>query len=298
MSAPRLSPHASRPGREGLTTQALADLDAAPPAPLTAEQVRDADGTLSRILSATPRADRAPERRRRAGVVPRALLLAAAAAALALVTSVTGVFGGGTAYASWTARPTVLPSPEQADVAQECRDELASGADGTDGAPTADQLRSTDLVLADTRGAYSYVLLSGANGLEATCLIERGRILGLFGWSGSMAGSYGFLTPPSPAEDRIVGTGLMAMGGAGEGSAWSTEGHVGRDVTAVTVVTDGGVEVETTVTSGRFAAWWPDRASIDDSGGLAQVRYIVTLRDGRVLAPQTYDEIAPVAHDE
>lgn len=287
----------SLPDHDLRTTQALADLDAAPPVPLTPEQRLRADQTLARILATAPGSERAPRRSRASRVAPRAVLLVAAAAALALVVSVTGVLGGGTAYASWTARPTTLPSAEQAEVAQECRDELAGGATGMDGTPTAEQLLATDLVLADTRGAYSYVVLSGADGLEATCLVERGRFLGLIPRAGSMAGSYAFVTPPSPQAGTIVGTGLMAMGGA-EGSAWSTEGHVGSGVAAVTVLTESGLEVETTVTNGRFAAWWPDRGTIDDIGGLAQVRYVVTLADGTVLPPQSYDEIAPVPRDE
>ena len=287
----------SLPDHDLRTTQALADLDAAPPAPLTPEQRLRADQTLARILATTPVCDPAAQPGRRARAVPRALLLVAAAAAQAAVVSVTGVLGGGTAYASWTARPTLLPSSEQAEVAQECREELARGADGAWGTPSAAQLLGTDLVLADTRGDYSYVVLSGGDGLEATCLVERGRFLGLMPRGGSMAGSYAFVTPPSPQAGTIVGTGLMAMGGA-EGSAWSTEGHVGAGVAAVTVLTESGLEVETTVTNGRFAAWWPDRGTIDDVGGLAQVRYVVTLADGTILPPQSYDEIAPVPRDE
>ena len=286
-----------RPDRDHLVDAALSTLDAARPAPLTAEQQDRADRALAQILATTPHSDGAHRPGRRARAVPRAVLLVAAAAAVAAVVSVTGVLGGGTAYASWTARPTLLPSSEQAEVAQKCREELAGGADGAWGTPTAARLLGTDLVLADTRGDYSYVVLSGADGLEATCLVERGRFLGIIPRAGSMAGSYGFLTPPAPADDRSVGTGLMAMGGA-EGSAWSTEGHVGADVARVTVITDSGTEVETTVTNGRFAAWWPDRETIDDTGGLAQVRYVVTLTNGSVLPARTYDEIAPVPRDE
>lgn len=288
----------SRPDRDSLTTAVLRTLDAAPTTPLTAEQQARADEMLERILAQDPRDTAVPRRRGTRRALPRVLLLVAAAAALALVVSVTGVLGGGTAYASWTARPTLLPSDAQAEVAQTCREELATGATGTDGSPSAEQLLATDLVLADTRGDHSYVVLSGADGLEATCLIERSFAFGLFGRSGSMAGAYGFVTPPAPAGGRIVGTGLMAMGGSGEGSAWSTEGHVGADVARVTVITDGGIEVETTVTNGRFAAWWPDRETIDDRGGLATVRYVVTLTDGTVLPAQTYDEIAPVPVEE
>ena len=284
-----------RPDRDHFVDAALSTLDAAPAASLTPQEEARADATLERVVAAPVRAD-AP--RRRSTRVTRVMLLAAAAAVLALVVSVTGVLGGGTAYASWTARPTPLPTGQQAEVAQECREELATGATGTDGAPSAEELLSTDLVLADTRGDHSYVVLSGAGGLEATCLIERGVALGLFGWSGSMAGSYGFATPPSPSAGEIVGTGLMAMGGSGEGSAWSTEGHVGAEVAGVTVLTGSDTAVETTLVGGRFAAWWPDRESVDDSGGLAKVRYVVTLRDGTVLPPLTYDEIAPVHGEE
>lgn len=282
-----------RPDHDDLLDAALSTLDAAPAAPLTAQEQTRADATVGRILSATPRHTDAPRRHRRSSGITRVALLAAAAAALALVVSVTGVLGGDTAYASWTARPTVLPVAEQEDLARQCREYLSPvpGAGG-EGIPTEADVQAARLVVADSRGAWSYVVLSGEGGFEATCLIEEARgIAGLIHGVSSAAASYGFVTPPVPAVDGIVGTGLMSMG-TDEGSAWSTEGHVGADVTAVTVLTGSATEVEATVTRGRFAAWWPERVTVDESRGLEGVRYVVTLRDGTVLPPRTYEDIA------
>ena len=290
---------ADRSQRDTLTTAALRTLDPAPAAPLTAEEQSRADGLLERILAQEPRDTPVPRRRGPRRAVPRVLVLAAAAVALALVVSATGVLGGGTAYASWTARPTVLPVAEQEDLARQCREYLSPvpGAGG-EGIPTEADVQAARLVLADSRGAWSYVVLSGDGGFEATCLVEEARgIRRLLPGVSSAAASYGFLTPPTPASDAIVGTGLMSMS-TDEGSAWSTEGHVGGDVAAVTVLTGSGTEVQATVTQGRFAAWWPERLTVDESRGLEGVRYVVSLRDGTVLPAQTYDEIAPVPVEE
>lgn len=285
-----------RPDRDPLVDAALSTLDAAPAAPLTPQQEARADDTLARIL-ATPASERVPQRSPRSRVPARALLLVAAASVLALVASVTGILGGGTAYASWTARPSVLPSAQQEELAQQCRDYLSPGATGQDGTPYAADLQAADLVVADTRGQWSYVVLSGAAGLEATCLVEEARGLRhLLPGVGSSAGSYGFIAIPTPGPREIIGSGLMAMSND-EGSAWSTEGHLGGDVVAVTVLTETGLEVEATVVNGRFAAWWPQRETVDDTHGLGGVRYVATLRDGTVLPARSYDEIAPVPEE-
>lgn len=285
-----------------LLTQALTDLDAAPPAALTREQQDRADETLATILGAaagpapTPVVPLTTRPRRRLG---RGILLVAAALALTLVISMSGLIGGGTAYASWTARPAQLPITAQEDLAQRCRDYLGHppGAPEGPGIPTNADLQGTDLVLADTRGDWSYVVLRGANSLEATCLIDDSS-----GWSilpgraSASAGSYGFIDTPTPAADEVFGTSLMGMS-ADEGSYWTTEGHVGSNVRSVQIVTDSGMTIDATLTGGRFAAWWPERVTVDDAGGLAQVRYRITLADGTVLGPLTYGEINPPPSD-
>ena len=281
-----------------LRIQALTDLDAAPPAALTTEQQRRADATLATILSAREDTSPAPvvpmttRSRRHLG---RGILLVAAALALTLVISMSGLIGGGTAYASWTARPTQLPISQQEELAQRCRDYLADppGAPQGEGIPTSADLQGTDLVLAATRGDWSYVVLRGANSLEATCLIDdSGGWSILPGRASASAGSYGFIDTPTPAADEVFGTSLMGMS-ADEGSYWTTEGHVGSNVRSVQIVTDSGTTIDATLTGGRFAAWWPERVTVDDAGGLAQVRYRITLADGTVLGPLTYGEITP-----
>ena len=211
---------------------------------------------------------------------------------MAVIVSAGGLLGGGTAYASWSARPTLLASAEREALAGGCRDYLAESADGRHGSPTARQIQESGLVLADTRGDWSYVLLSGAEGLEASCLIERPR--GRLGPPiSSAAGSYGFVGRATPASDEIAGSGLMVMS-TDEGSYWSTDGWVGADVRSVRIVTGGGAEIEATVTGDRFAAWWPDRLGLDSSPAedpLADVRYVVTLRDGTVRGPVSYEQI-------
>lgn len=290
MTTPRTHDH------DDLLAQAITDLDAAPPVALTDDQRARADDTLARILAAQPSAVPGPvasitRRPRRLG---RGILLVAAVLALTLVISMSGLVGGGTAYASWTARPHQLPLAEQEELAQQCRDILTGppGAPVAPGIPTDADLRDADLVLADSRGDWTYVVLSGKNGLEATCLVDEGsRFLGVIPRAGSAAGSYGFLVIPTPADDEIVGSGLMATS-SDEGSYWATEGHVGSHVAGVEILTLTGAVIDATVTNGRFAAWWPERMGVDDAGGMEQVSYRVTLTDGTVLGPLSYDDIS------
>ena len=292
-----------RHDHDDLLTRALSDLDAAPHQELSPDQRRRAEQRLESILATTPTASatsgRAPARRvgLRRGLRP--LGLVAAALALTLAVSLSGLFGtGGTAYASWTAVPTPHPPAEQERIAQECRDQLSQTAaqgQNEDGIPSAADLQASDLVVADSRGAWSYVLLGGANGLHATCLVEESesRTLGVFPRAKSAAGSYGFMANlPEPDPREIIGTGLMAMG-APEGSYWSTDGYIGTEVAAVSVLTADGTRVEATVTGGRFAAWWPQRGSLDAQNRLAAVTYLVTLEDGTELPAVDYDGIGP-----
>lgn len=292
----------TRHDHDDLLTRALTDLDAAPHRELSPEQLQRAEQHLEVILGGTPMADRrlapgrgqaaAPRHGRRS---TRPLVLVAAALAVSLGISLSGLFGtGGTAYASWTAVPTPHPAAEQEKLAQECRDSLAQGAGQTAGTPTAADLQATDLVVADSRGSWSYVLLSGANDLEATCLVEEDdRLLGIFPRSSSAVGAYALLSGlPEPEPQQIIGTGLMSMAGS-EGSYWSTEGRVGSDVAAVSVLSATGTRIEATVTGGRFAAWWPQREDLDAGGAPDSVRYVVTLTDGTELPAVDFDGIAP-----
>lgn len=285
--------------RPDLITQALTDLDAAPPAQLTAEEQARADAALARILDTdrtTTPAPALPIGLRRPRRLARGVLLVAAALALTLVISMSGLIGAGTAYASWTARPAQLPIAEQEKLAEQCRGYLTEPpGPEMPGVPTAADLRASELVVADTRGDWTYVVLSGADGLEASCLIEERSGFSIFPWaSGTAAGSFGFTAPPPPAADQIIGTGLMATA-ADEGSYWATEGQVGRDVAAVQIVTDAGTTIDATVTAGRFAAWWPERLHLADTDVPAQVRYRITLTDGTVIGPLSYDDIGPAS---
>lgn len=283
-----------------LINRALQDLDAAPPAMLTQQQQRRADDTLEDILESGATAEVGPARGATPSRAPRRLgggiLLVAAALALTLVISVSGILGGGTAYASWTASPTPRPTAEHEKMAEQCRDYLADSAEAgppIEGIPTAADLRGSALVLADSRGDWTYVVLEGAEGLEATCLIEDGGgfLPAPFG-GGTAAGTYGFMTDlPTPGPREIIGTGLMGSS-ADEGAYFSTEGYVGRDVAGVTVVGMDGTRVEATIVGDRFAAWWPDSEAAM-AATAPSATYLVTLKDGTQLPPTDYDGIGP-----
>jgi hypothetical protein len=69
----------------------------------------------------------------------------------------------------------------------------------------------------------------------------------------------------------------------GEDEEWvsSVDGHVGSDVTGVTVHTPIGTDVEASVANGRFAAWWPSaKPSSENPEVMGTWTYTVTLADG------------------
>lgn len=220
--------------------------------------------------------------------VRRGVLLAGAAAALTVAVSVSGVFGGGTAYATWTATPTVLPADQEAKVVLACRDTFTRGSDAEreNYRDLAAGVTTADLILTDTRGDWTFVVLSdNESGVEASCLVEKldEDLLPEFAASGGAS----FGNPRrAPQPDQILGVGVSTAAGD-DGIYWTTHGTVGSNVAAVTVVSADGLRIEATVQNGWFAAWWPSRYTGTESGrDLPEgMRWIVTLTDGTVLDP-------------
>lgn len=81
-------------------------------------------------------------------------------------------------------------------------------------------------------------------------------------------------TTPREREDRF-----RAWADDREWFAWA-EGHVGSDVTAVTVTTATGLEIEASVNDGRYAAWWPAGEIDGDNPEVTDAHtYTLTLAD-------------------
>ena len=262
-----------------LTAAALRDLDPARTSVLTAEELERADATFARIL-ATPsqeEASAASDRpRRRRLLVSLGLVGAAGAAVPAFLLS------SGSAFASWTPKPTPLTAAAASEAASTCR------------AALAEPDRGEGVVVAERRGGWTYVLLAGPD-TEAFCLMPDDlvgrqepvdhREEGFFGGYDTDS-----VEPPRMARDQIDETESMtgSVPTAGfwpfrrdEGWFGTVQGYVGSDVTGVTVHPPVGADVEASVGQGRFAAWWPTgKPSSENPDAMAAWSYTVTLADG------------------
>lgn len=234
-----------------LTRRALAELDAAPPAPLSAAERARADATIARILGSDPGADGPPVRcpRRRT----RRRVLGATALAAACTTGVVALqlaAGGQSASASWTAIPHRPTDPQTVAAAGDCRDSLADGPGGA----SAARLRSAGVAVAERRGDWTLVVLAGPDRFEASCLTH----------DAGMIGSLGRPTLPAPGPREVLvtsaGTGVVD----GEPVALLI-GTLGADVRTLTVHTQAHGDVVATVARGHVAAWWPGDPSAPPS---------------------------------
>jgi hypothetical protein len=266
----------SRHGSDPLTVTALRDLDAGISASLTEAERARADATFSRIV-ATPddhplrvthddhplrvKPDR-PRRSRR--------LLVAAGLVGATGAAIPALLLGGSALGSWTPTPTPLPANAATIAAATCRAALE--------VPD----RSEHVLVAEQRGEWTYVLLGGPQ-VEAACLLPNDLVgQDPADLEGEFLGQYDSdaVAPPHVTPGHIVET--MSMSGNVHGGLvnW-VEGYVGRDVVGVTVHTPSGLQVEASVTRGRFAAWWPAGEATMDNPEIAEApSFTVTLADG------------------
>ncbi|HSU02124.1 MAG TPA: hypothetical protein VLK03_06205 [Nocardioides sp.] len=266
---------------DSLIDVALRSLDPAPATVQSQDERVRAEAAFARIVAGPAGAPdtvepRPPRRARRRLLVSVGLVGAAGAAVPALL------LGGGSAFGSWTPTPEPLTPADVGQALAACRAVLA--------VPD----RGERAVVAERRGGWTYVLVAGPRA-EGACLMPDDlvgqedpaahRSLGFFG-------SYS----TDPAEAPSVARNGIAVTGAMEGSVprpsiwpfgdddgWFSlvEGYVGAGVTGVTVHTPVGVDVEASVTHGRFAAWWPsEQPSSDNLQVMGPWTYTVTLADG------------------
>jgi hypothetical protein len=138
------------------------------------------------------------------------------------------------------------------------------------------------VLVAEQRGEWTYVLLGGPHA-EATCLLPNGLVgHDPADLEGEFFGQYDAeaVEPPHVAPGHVAET--MSMSGDLHGGLFNwVEGYVGRDVVGVTVHTPSGLEVQASVTGGRFAAWWPAGESRMDNPEIADApSFTVSLADG------------------
>lgn len=253
--------------------RAVAQLDPAPPS-LDGDQRRRAELAKARI-TASPAAGfassgpgaRAPRRRGRRRLAVGAGALVSGLAAAVLLPS---TLGGGSAFAGWSAVPKPVDGAEAAAAAAKCWQPMAL---------TGDDVATPRIRIAERRGAWTFVALSGDRS-DADCLMSNDSV-GQLGSDGIVAGSSGRrVVPPAP----VPGAGIDQVTSQetpvdGDTSVFLVQGRVGPDVARVTVRTRSGLELQASLVDGEFAAWWP--APQQRSYQPAETwTYVVRLTDG------------------
>lgn len=268
---------------ESLTTDALRSLDPASPTTLSGAERERADATLERIVSiprlTEPQLSQGRENRSRWS--SRRILVPIGLVAAAAVAFPVFSVGGGSAFASWTPTPEAIVGADATEAAAACRSAM--------GMPDAGQ----DVLLAERRGGWTYVLLAGS-GAEGSCVMDD-RLVGAD--NPPAPGKVGFMgrfSPDAPQAPTVSANDIDWTEGAGampvDGpwpfkmeQSWLTwvEGYAGSDVTGVVVHTPIGTDVQASVADGRFAAWWPSpKPSSKNPEVDGASTFTVTLADG------------------
>ena len=184
-----------------------------------------------------------------------------ALAGLAVIASVlVAILGLGTgaqdAFAGWSPTPTHASDAQIGGAEKSCNAQLAANA--TPAPFSTAQVGGWQLALADTRGPFTYVILT-SGGDTATCFSAP---------SFTRLAGYTQTTDSGPPADgaQLQTSGVQLLGTDGEpysgtgqirASYRLIEGRAGAAVSGVTLVLDDGTRVTATVGGGAFAAWWP-----------------------------------------
>ncbi|GAB3920285.1 hypothetical protein GCM10029976_005610 [Kribbella albertanoniae] len=222
-----------------------------------------AQATLERILATDPVAGPRPHRLRRPMV--RALVATAAVAigaATVLLPREGGPFPNGDAYAGWTPQPAGMSAKQQSKAVAECRESLKE---------MDEQVERTDVAIAERRGNWAMVILTGPDQFEANCLTHVGP-----GRNRSGFGHVGGPGRPLVGPRDIAVSGMGAAGGAPAGYVTVAEGRIGSDIVGMTYTSPTRGVVKATVANGYFAFWLPGW----EFDGNKPVPVRVTYRDG------------------
>ena len=193
-----------------------------------------------KLESATPR----PRRRRRA-----LALGAMAAATTAGFLVAPALSGGDPAFATWTATPGELIGTERDNAVSDC---LRSSQGAGNGMYLHD-LAEAEVAIAEKRGAWTTVVLTGGHGFEATCTTDTTAPWFKKGSIGSV-GNPGNGKEPTAREVRAtqLGTGVIS-----DNPLSMASGQVGPEVAAITYIRATGERIKATVSKGQFALWFP-----------------------------------------
>jgi hypothetical protein len=190
-------------------------------------------------------------------------VMSLAAIAATIVSMISLDAGTQTAFAGWSASPTVPASGQTAAAEAACLARVPNASDaerarndGTVHAPVMEALLKIApdewrAVLADTRGSSTMIVLEAIQGqAEASCLSDSSTSDTVMS-----VGPVGGQPAVAAGQVQVLSTGNQ---GAVSGRTFSyIAGRAGTNVAAVTIILQDGDHVSSTVANGHFAAWWP-----------------------------------------
>ena len=202
-------------------------------------------------------------RRRRA--VTLGGLAAAATAGLLIMPALSG--GGDPAFATWTAAPGTLTGSERDNAVSDC----LNSKQNVGGGMYSTELSAAEVAIAERRGAWVTVVLSGPDGFEATCTTDATAPW----FRKGMIGSIGKPSNATALPARGIAATQLGTGTIADKPISIASGHVGTDVAAITYTSAAKEEVIATVAKGQFAFWLPgnELQNASDQGLPVDVTY-------------------------
>lgn len=252
----------------------LRSMDAAeqsrPPSPDRAQK------DLTRILNSEPiptafssgrevsQLQAKPKLNRRRRAVALGGLAAAATAGLLILPAIAG---GDAAFATWTAAPGTLIGSERDSAVSDCLDSKQNVGGGMYSA----DLSAAKVAIAERRGAWVTVVLSGEDGFEATCITDATAPW----FHKGMIGSIGKPTSAASLPARGIAATQLGTGTIGNKPISIASGRVGTDVAAMSYTNAAKEKVIATVSKGQFAFWLPgsELQNASDQGIPVDVTY-------------------------
>lgn len=206
---------------------------------------------LEAILATDPASD--PAAGGRVGThsrarVRRATLVGAAAVVLAaaVIAVPTVMPSGDHGFAGWAAVPEPLPVEQRPREAESCRESYRDGPGGY-----AEHLDASTVAVAERRGNWVTVVLSGEDGFTATCVTDASAER-----SGGMIGVIGAF-PVGVLGVRDVEPVSLGVGVVENEEVSMIVGDAGAEVEGVTYASETYGDVVATVSHERFALWLP-----------------------------------------
>ena len=193
------------------------------------------------VAHLVPRRPSRPVRRLAVGAAALSAILV-----LALVLTLTQ--GGGQAYATWVAQPTLVQAETGGAI---CPEEA--------GGPPPIQVEP---VLAERRGEYTFVVLVGDN-VFMECLISTAGEELFVMTQAAESGVEGALDL-GEAPALVVVPGATWGDEGGEGPITTVMGVASDEVTGVRVTTTDGVSADAAIADGWWSVWFPGEVEIDD----------------------------------